>query len=252
MRSSALLFVALLGCHRDEEPRVPRTATVSSALSEGWTAHAEHAAAQKDATTSEKLVGEAVRQLRAVKSTQYKHKTHVDEANGVFEYDCSGFVAYALGKVAPDALTVIPVGKKRSQAEHFATYFAGITDDKGPWLRVARMTDVKPGDVIAWLRPAEVDNGNTGHIVIVVEPPKKIEASDAVTEIGGAAEWLVRVIDSTKSGHAHDARKDEDSGLGTGTIGVVVDGSDTPIGYRWKGGKSKRAFATMVAIGRLK
>ena len=30
-------------------------------------------------------------------------RTRIDEARGSFEYDCSGFVGYALGRAAPDA-----------------------------------------------------------------------------------------------------------------------------------------------------
>ena len=78
-------------------------------------------------------------------------------------------------------------------------------------------------------------------------------ASSAVTKISGARELLFRVIDATESPHADDVRgPDTTTGLGTGTIGVVVDGSDAPLGYRWKGGESARAHATLVAVARLR
>lgn len=263
-RALLLSFVVAAGCRSTPPASVQPATTVEGVEGDdnGFVTSAEHAAVAPAAsgsqaaasTNPERLVAEGLRELRAMKSTRYRHKTHVDEASGIFEYDCSGFVAYALRAAVPDALAAIPVGPKgRPKAEHFATYFSGLTGDTGPWKRVGRMSDVRSGDVIAWLKPAEVDNSNTGHIVIAIDTPKKIKGSDAVTEIGGVAEWLVRVVDSTESPHADDVRGDSTTtGLGTGTIGIVVDGADTPLGYRWKGGRSAKAFATMVAIGRLR
>lgn len=202
-------------------------------------------------TPSKVLLAEAVRQLRAMKSSRYRHKSKIDEAIGQFEYDCSGFVAYALARALPDALAPVPVGiKGRPRAEDFATYFAALTE-QDPWLRVREGKAIAPGDVVAWLRPAEVTNTNTGHMVIVYDVKGSLPASPPVVAIGGAREILLRVVDSTESPHADDVRGPETAtGLGTGTIGLVVDASDAPLGYRWKGGESAKAYATMIAVAR--
>lgn len=204
-------------------------------------------------SASSRLVAEAIRQLRAMKSTRYRHKSRIDEAAGTFEYDCSGFVAYALLNAAPDALAVVPIGVKgRPRAEDFATYFAGL-DGEAPFARVPRGSEIAAGDIVAWLRPADVNNTNTGHIGIVLDQLGVAAPSDAVTKIGGARELLLRIVDATESPHGDDVRGDATTtGLGTGTIGLVVDGSDAPVGYRWKGGESARAHATMIAIARLR
>ncbi len=204
-------------------------------------------------TPSARLIAESVRQLRAMKSTKYRHKSNIDEASGTFEYDCSGFVAYALLNTAPDALAVVPIGiKGRPRAEDFATYFSALSDD-APWIRVALGSELAPGDVIAWLRPADVDNSNTGHIVIVLDKLGVAPPSTAVTKSGRAREFLFRVVDATESPHGDDVRgPDTTTGLGTGTIGIVVDGSDAPIAYRWKGGESARAYGTLIAAARLR
>lgn len=199
------------------------------------------------------LVAEAVRELRAMRSTRYRHKTNVDEASGTFEFDCSGFVAYALWNVNEQALAPIPVGiKGRARAEDFVTYFAGLSGDDEPWRRVERGGDVAPGDVVAWLRPADLTGTNTGHIAIVLDRLGQAKPSKAVAAIGGARELLLRVVDSTESPHADDVRGDDTmTGLGSGTIGLVVDADDVPIGYRWRGGKSPKAWSTTIAIARL-
>jgi hypothetical protein len=198
------------------------------------------------------LLNEAIRQLRAMKTTKYRHKSKIDEAEGRFEYDCSGFIAYALARTMPDALAAVPIGAKgRPRAEDFAYYFAALSD-ADPWTRVAP-SDLAPGDIIAWVRPAEVTNTNTGHMVIVLDVKGSLPPSPAVASVGGTKELLIRVVDSTESPHADDVRgPDTATGLGSGTIGLVLDGSGAALGYRWKGGESVKAYATTVAIARPK
>jgi len=204
--------------------------------------------------SGEALVAEAVRELRAVQSTRYRHRTRVDEETGTFEFDCSGFVAYALTRVNPAALARVPVGPKgRARAEDFVAFFAGLGPDDPAWVPIRRGSDLGRGDLVAWLRPAEVTNTNTGHIAIVLERVGEAPTSSATTAIGGVRELLLRVADSTESAHTGDERGVETStGLGAGIIGLVVDASDAPIGYRWRGNKSPKAFVTRIAIGRLR
>jgi hypothetical protein len=204
------------------------------------------------------LLDEATRELRAVHETSYTHTTNVDEESGVFDFDCSGFVSYALRLRAPEALEAIPVGSKgRVRAEDFVAYFRSLGDpaaaSSSPWSRVDRASALRPGDVIAWVRAEDAETKSTGHVAIVAAPPTCIAQSEPIAAVGGAQEWLVRVIDSTESPHADDARAgDHASGLGEGTIGLVVDATGAPIGYRWKGGVSAKAHATTIALARLR
>jgi hypothetical protein len=251
-----MLLVVAMGC--SQRPPLAPVAGTSEEAAEGddpGFAAIERSPAPLVAgdTPSKVLLDEAIRQLRAMKSSRYRHKSKIDEATGQFDYDCSGFVAYALARVLPDALAPVPIGiKGRPRAEDFTTYFSALTEND-PWIRVRTASELRPGDVIAWLRPAEVSNTNTGHMVIVYEVKGALAPAPAVTAIGGAREILLRVVDSTESPHADDVRgPDTATGLGTGTLGLVVDASDAPLGYRWKGGESAKAFATLVAIARPK
>lgn len=192
------------------------------------------------------LLDEAKRELAAMKQSTYTHTTSVDEPSGRFDYDCSGFVDYALGRVLPDALaTLVAATVKRPVASSFESFFASIATGgaKGRWQRVARVQDLVPGDVIAWLKPAALQSTNTGHVLIV---------RDAIaTRVAG--EWLVPIIDSTESAHGtSDSRSAASAtGLGTGTIVVLADVGGAPTGYRWSTWSGSVAYATGVALGHL-
>jgi cell wall-associated NlpC family hydrolase len=201
--------------------------------------------------TSPTLLAEIDRELAAVKSTTYSHRLLIDEGAGRFEYDCSGFVGYALRRVRAGALEPIPhPGKRRPLAAHFQAYFAllgeggGAVPGGGRWERVARVAEIAPGDVIAWKKPASSRSRNTGHVLVA--------RGAARPDPGRPGTLLVDVADSTAIAHGvEDARRlHKTSGLGTGTIGLVVDASGEARAYRWSpGGPPKE---TAIAIGRLR
>src|SRR4051794_29106253 len=104
--------LAANGCSR-HEPITP----ASCALARGPGLHDGHdpgvagpMSIGSDGTTpnARKLFEEARRELSVMRLTSYDHETKVDEESGVFSFDCSGFITYALRIAAPDALDVIP------------------------------------------------------------------------------------------------------------------------------------------------
>ncbi|MBI2395149.1 MAG: hypothetical protein HYV09_36600 [Deltaproteobacteria bacterium] len=197
--------------------------------------------------SAELLVGEAARQLSAMKVTSYQHPTEVDEATGTFRYDCSGFLGYALKRVLPDHLVAVRTfsGVTRPLAKHFQTFFAALPVDgtKSGWTGVARAGDLEPGDVIAWLKPPEQVSTNTGHVMIV--------RAKATPNPKRADEVLVLVIDASASPHgATDTRAPSGGGLGSGPVGLIVDGGGAPIRYRWTGGVSATEWTTAISLAR--
>ena len=187
------------------------------------------------------LVIEIDRELGAVVETHYDHRTHVVEPDGVFDYDCSGFVGYALSRAAPAALrSVVEATRARPLARHFEAFFAS---PRAPWTRVERAADLAPGDVIAWLEPPAKHSRNTGHVMIVAHAPRP----------GRPGEIIVGVIDSSRSGHgpADVRNRDHRGGLGTGELILLVDRDGRPSGYRWSLSRRSVAYRTEVALGHL-
>ena len=193
------------------------------------------------------VAAEAIRELAVMKTSTYDHTTSVDESKGQFNYDCSGFVGYDLSKAMPDALATVVAasGTPRPLAKDFESSFEAIptAGKTGRWHRVTRASDLVPGDVVAWLKPADVASSNTGHVLVVRLPVTKNPKR--------ADEWLVPITDSTSTPHgATDSRTPTGAtGLGTGTIGLLVDASGGPIGYRWTGGVSAHDEITSVSLG---
>lgn len=193
------------------------------------------------------LLNEAQRELATMQSSHYQHRTDVNESKGVFNYDCSGFVDYALQKVAPEAYAEIPISKPSSQrplAQDFYNLFARSTTRTAYWQRVTKVDRLQSGDIVAWLRPPENDSNNTGHVMIIASQPR--------INPDRADEILIPVIDSTSSPHANDTRRQGKTGLGRGTIGAIFNSQGEAIAYRWRGGQSKQAQATEIAFGRLR
>lgn len=188
------------------------------------------------------LLAEAQRELSAMKQSSYTHPTSVDEQTGTFDYDCSGFVDYALGRVLPDALrTLVAATVARPVAKSFETFFRSIATSAGRWRRVLRVQDLVPGDVIAWLEPPKIQSTNTGHVLIVRAAPMQ----------RAPGEWVVPIIDSTESPHGpSDSRYAKNAtGLGTGSIVLLVDGGGAPTGYRWSTSSGSMPYTTAVALG---
>jgi hypothetical protein len=142
-------------------------------------------------------------------------------------------------------------GHKRQLADDYEQTFEETTETPkvgSGWQRLERLADARPGDILAWKNPAHKtgEHTNTGHVMVIDESP--IEEPSAATQ-DGRKTYRVRVIDSTASPHASDTRAETQSGVGRGTLWLVVDAAGKPIGYRWKSPRGTLHEAP-IAIGR--
>lgn len=185
---------------------------------------------------------------RNLRVASYRHDTRVDERAGRYEFDCSGLIAWVLARSAPQAhrATTARTSGSRPLAADYARFFLGVRPEqaRGPWTRVARVQDARPGDVLAWIKPRIVRSNNTGHVVFVVGAPRRS------TRFQHA--WLVPIADSSRYRHQDDNREGTDrTGLGRGTIMITEDPSTgAPRGFGWFGDLSPYVFDTAIAIGR--
>lgn len=194
------------------------------------------------------LLAEANRELARMRSSTYTHTTSVDEQAGTFDYDCSGFIDYALARVLPDAYATLRAATTvRPVASSYESFFETATPDagasRGRFRRVARVSDLVPGDIVAWLKPPALTSTNTGHVMIV----------RGAVQARGATEFIVPVIDSTSSPHGtSDSRSASGAtGLGTGSMILVVDTAGAPRQYRWSTWSGSVSYSTPIALGHI-
>jgi hypothetical protein len=192
---------------------------------------------------SQSISQEARRILSSITTTQYKHKTEIDESKGSYLCDCSGFVGYVLNRTVAKDDAKGPLGDndRRPVAMEYEKAFAAAptkADGTSKWQRVVRLTDARPGDIIGW-RHEKPMPGNTGHVVIVDQTP--------IVEEDGLAR--VVAIDSTTKPQINDTRAPGTSGVGRGTMWFTVDDEGRPIGYV-RGSRTAKPKIESIAIGR--
>jgi cell wall-associated NlpC family hydrolase len=184
-----------------------------------------------------------------LRSSRYSHTTRVDPSSGLYEFDCSGLVAWVLRRASPRAHAAV-AWRAKSGRPLARDYYAQIAATRAGaparwgWSRVDRVEDARAGDVIAWLRPKQIRSTNTGHVAFLVAPPRRVP--------GEAAAYLLRIADASRYRHEDDSRAESGrDGYGTGTILVVADPeTGAPIAYGWVGLRSAWVLAAKIAIGR--
>ncbi len=171
-----------------------------------------------------------------VRETRYRHATHVDVDSGVYEFDCSGMVNWALRRSEPAAFRSL--GRARPVAATYARTIARAPTDRSRrgWQRIDRWRDVRPGDVFAFERP-DLEGTNRWLRLLLGERPPSGHTGIIVSEMRSVAPGILEadIIDSTSFPHANDARPwGGEGGFGRGTMSfVIVDGA--LVGYGWLG-----------------
>jgi hypothetical protein len=191
----------------------------------------------------QRLLAEMQRIVTTQLHTAYQHTTYVDEPSHTYDVDCSGFVDYAAARAVPDAFATLQAGTvARPVAKSYVAFIGGLTAPSARWNRRLRAASLVAGDIVAWLEPPDLQSTNTGHVMVV---------GGAVVPVTG--EVHVPVIDSVESGHgSNDLRTiNQASGVGQGTIALIVDSNGAPTAYRWSTDRSSLPHQTTIAMASL-
>ena len=151
-----------------------------------------------------------------IKSNQYSRTPFVDESQGIYHFDCTGFVAYVL---------------KRCNINIQSTRASDLFDELDDlMIPIKSFRDVSCGDVIIWKKNNIPKHGDSGHVGIV-------------KEVCGSR---LTIYDCVKSIHDNDSRID--SGIGHGDIEILLD-NDQAVGFKWLG-SSKKTKYTLIKFFR--
>ena len=172
-------------------------------------------------------------------NTDYQHKkgtvkwAGVDGAEGYESHtDCSGLL---------NALLEHSFGVKATDFEQWLgvrplaiTYHDAI-ESKNRFIPIDRISDVRPGDIIAIKYPPDADN--SGHVMIVSEKPHR-RTKDTEPVVAETEQWEIAVIDSSELGHGKtDTRRRTDGsfgqGVGKGIFRLYCDRQGRFTGYSW-------------------
>jgi hypothetical protein len=190
------------------------------------------------------VADEALRILENTQHTTYQHDLFIDEATGTYDVDCSGFVSYILGRVAPAHLNLIPPGMSESRllAQDYYTFFSLIpTETTEGWRQILYLRDARRGDLIAWALPPP--NPDTGHIFVVAADPVPV----------GVNMLAVMAYDASDILHYNDSRGNGPgqfpTGVGSGTFHLQVSSAGTPVAFQFNA--PDPVVPDNIAIGRI-
>jgi hypothetical protein len=226
---------------------------VAVAVLGGTSAGAAPTTSGRSGAATGPLFAESNREYTTMVATRYQHHNQESEADHTYFYDCVGFVSYAVSRAAPTASTTtrdtmkIRAGYVPSPARYVALFAKVNAGTNLPgWAPITSVADLQPGDVIAWYYDPSATSkpgSASGHAVIIGARPTQT----------GPDTYSVLVYDSTASPHGpQDTRltnpasqpnaAGKPSGLGQGTIGLVVTSRGSISSAQWSaGGRSVRS-----------
>jgi len=184
---------------------------------------------------------------KRMRKSQHQDHSIVNVEEGEFIFNCSGLVNYLLRESLPAFIEFWSHTGESPQVLDYCSRIESLDEKPSPhWLRIHKVTDMAPGDLLVWKRPrfeGEYGKYPDGHAMVIADFP-----SPSWRE----GEMLVTVVDSTKQPHLEDTReKDKLTGLGLGTVGLGVNPDGTPKSYWWRGGISEKEITTWVGAARL-
>lgn len=201
-----------------------------------------------NASLAAKLADEAADTVANLVETHYTHKICINDADGVYDCDCSGYVEHLLARIALRHVALIrdSASNSRPLAADFYKFFAhlpttGSNPTKG-WLQIGTIAETNRGDIIAWTLDDSSTTGDTGHVFIVADTP---------IQINGAS-FAVKAYDSSALQHFEDSRgegSDFKCGVGSGTFHIDVGADGTPTSFQFN--EKASTYKVPIAIARI-
>jgi hypothetical protein len=226
--------------------------------------------ADDETTARQKMVERLQEILDNLQVTGYTHTNGavMDEANGIYKYDCSGFICeFAMKDVLPNHYADMYVQYHdlhdtdiRPRAWTFYDYFRNIlgpsynadiastcTAQNAYWKVFTSIDSIKKGDIMVvkynqswrdWYYNTHSRNASTGHVMTVWGPAVRVSDDVHSPEY---RQFDIQILDATLSGHANDSRDNspasiDGSGIGYGWMRIKVSNrvSRRPFEYKWK------------------
>lgn len=174
-----------------------------------------------------------------------------DVANGVLPANntkCSPLVThllkYCYGWNWKNYTFIDPITNAAKSTSSPAPYqYIALTKQSKGLARVSTLNQVQPGDILSWWTVGSDSNDHSMLIVSIDWASAKAYPTDHAlsdSSLTGTTYYEVTVVDSSSGAHTNDSRvvnlngvDTVISGIGTGTIGLLVNASFEIVGYTW-------------------
>jgi hypothetical protein len=195
-------------------------------------------------------------------NTSYRHRGFMRIAGEGFtsqpeiHTDCSGLISGLLERTYPEVYKQIAQKTMWRGTHPQATSYVEAIQQEIGFNRITQINELRAGDIIAMRYPP--GSQNTGHIVLVEQPPQPLEARPPMVE--NTLQWQVAIIDSTSIPHGQgDSRIASDTnsaytGMGRGYLRLYTGLSGDIVGYAWHLERQAKYYDSTtrpLAIGRI-
>ena len=115
--------------------------------------------------------------------------------------DCGGFVEDMFRRTKSGVLEQLTTKKFKTRFSIF-DWHPSIEREEA-FTRITKVTDIKPGDVAAWLYTEKVTHTLPGHILFIDSPPVKLEKPRKPL-VDGLDQYEVTIIDTSQEAKSRD------------------------------------------------
>lgn len=160
--------------------------------------------------------------------------------------DCSGFVEDMLRRGANEVLSHIPIPPHKTRRKVLDFYRSIVSETA--FVRLRQISDIQPGDVVAWRYRDATAHQQTGHILFVDSRPIRIAPRPPDTP--GLAQYEFALIDTSQEAKSRDdtryvndaALRDENEARG------IEHGTQASPNYKGVGRGHMRFYADSAGL----
>jgi hypothetical protein len=172
--------------------------------------------------------------LESIKSTSFKRGGEFSALDGQYHCDCSSYINSILSIIDKNLYLKLLGQRSRLKA---IDYFELAKSNDSLIKHHSDIQKLQAGEVLVWKKENPPKSGDTGHMLVVLKKPEKIDEG----------RWKILVSDCTKISHDRDSREDTSKGVGRGEMILLTENSKIN-GYIWSTSIPKNKITEVLCM----